>query len=156
MIRPARSTDIAAILGIWNHAIRTSTATFTTDEKSPDDIKHMIASRPVLVVEGSGFASYGPFRSGPGYAGVVEHTVYVEPAHHRRGLGRALLAATEAHAEAAGNRILIGGLCGENTAARALHEALGFEMTAQMPDVGRKFGRTLDLIFMQKNLGSMD
>ena len=156
MIRPAHSTDVAAILGIWNHAIRMTTATFTTVQKTPQDIKDMIDTRPVLVIEGRGFASYGPFRSGPGYDGVAEHSVYVDRALHRRGLGRALLAAIEARARQDGQRVLIGGLCGENTAALGLPQSLGFDITARMPGVGQKFGRTLDLLFVQKNLIATD
>ena len=156
MIRPARSTDVAAILGIWNHAIRTSTATFTTIEKTPDDIKSLIETRAVLMIEGRGFATYGPFRSGPGYAGVVEHSVYVDASERRSGLGRALLEALMAHASGAEARVMVGGVCGENSAAIALHTCLGFDETARMPGIGWKFGRALDLVFLQKNLTQTD
>ena len=153
MIRAAVPGDAGALRTIWNHVIGSSTATFTTVEKTHEDLVTLIAERPVLVCEdGRGFATYGPFRSGPGYAHVAELTILLAPNATRQGLGTALLRALEDHARAQGLRVLVAAICGENTAALALHRKCGFEKTAHMPGVGRKFGRDLDLVLMQKNL----
>lgn len=88
MIRPALAVDAAALCDIWNPAILTSTATFTTLPKTQQDLRDMIVERPCLVAQSAqgvvlGFATYGPFRSGPGYVGVAEHSVYVAPGFPR-------------------------------------------------------------------------
>jgi phosphinothricin acetyltransferase len=160
MIRPAWASDASAIGTIWNHAIRTSTATFTTIEKTEADIQEMITARPVLVLttdEGLiGFATYGTFRSGPGYAHVAEHSVYVTETARRCGHGSALLHALLDVARAKGLRIMVAGISGDNHPAQALHTRLGFEKTGRLPGVGQKFGRALDLVLMQKNLAAPD
>ncbi len=157
MIRPAVPGDAQALRALWNHVIRTSTATFTTVEKTAQDIETLMAERPVLVLEGGrGFATYGPFRSGPGYAGVAELTILLASEATGQGLGTALLGTLVDHGRVRGLRVLVAAICAENTAALALHDKLGFEKTAYMPGLGRKFGRDLDLVLMQKNLGPAD
>jgi phosphinothricin acetyltransferase len=157
MIRAAGPGDAEALRSIWNHVIRTSTATFTTVEKTPEDIGRLLADRPVLVLEGGrGFATYGPFRSGPGYAHVAELTILLAPEATGQGFGAALLGALEEHARGQGLRVLVAAICAENAAALALHRKCGFEKTAYMPGLGRKFGRDLDLVLMQKNLPPAD
>ena len=111
---------------------------------------------PILVAEADGsaigYATYGPFRRGEGYAGTVEHTVYVARQARRRGVARALLEHLVARACAAGVRVMIGGVSGESDASIALHQALGFEEIARLPRIGRKFGRDLDLVLMALRL----
>jgi L-amino acid N-acyltransferase YncA len=97
-IRPAQPADIPALLAIWNHIIRDTAVTFNTVEKTAADLQHMIADKAAtghgfLVAEQqdglAGFASYGQFRAGPGYAHTMEHTIVMEPNAQGLGLGRA-------------------------------------------------------------------
>ena len=152
MIRNATQEDAPWIKGIWNRVIAETTITFTTDLKSVVDIEHLIARQPVFVAPEQGFATYGPFRAGPGYRHVAEHTVYVSPDAQGAGLGRALMQTVEAAAATDGIEILIGGLSGTNTQALEFHQSLGFAKVAQMPGLGRKWGQGLDLVLIQKNL----
>lgn len=158
MIRQARAEDAPAIAAIWNHTIRDTYFTFTTAEKSPETLATLIQERGpgflVAVDKGEvlGFATFGPFRNGPGYAHVAEHTIYLSDRAQGRGLGRALMAAVEQAARAAGKSILVGGLSGDNAGTIAFHAALGYVETGRMPGMGRKFDRALDLVLMQKNL----
>lgn len=156
MIRPATATDAEAIAGIWNAQIATSTATFTTTPKTLPELVASIQAQP-FVVTGSpvrGFASLGQFRGGPGYAATSEHSIYVDPAAQGRGRGHALLAALEDLARAGGIHVMVAGCAADNLAARSLHASHGFEVTAHMPQVGRKFGAWQDLVLMQKILAS--
>lgn len=162
MIRPARPEDIPALLAIWNPIIRETMVTFNNAEKSPADLAAMLAEKaaagqPFLVAEGSGakvlgFATYGAFRAGPGYRFTAEHTIILAPAARGQGLGRALMAALEAEARAAGLHILVAGVSGGNDGAEDFHRAIGFHTIARLPGVGFKFGRFWDLILMQKAL----
>lgn len=155
-IRPASDEDAPAIAAIWNNVIRTTATTFTSIEKSRVDVEEMIATRPVLVaqIDGSviGFASFGPFRAGPGYARVAEHSIYVQSGLQRKGAGLALMDALQARAKKQGLTHLIAGIGGEAEQSIAFHVRLGFEKVAHLPEVGWKFGRTHDLIFMQKRI----
>lgn len=158
MLRPATTSDIPAILAIWNPLIRDTTVTFTTIEKTPDTLSADIAARgPAFVVAETGgglagFASYGTFRGGPGYAHTAEHTVILGPGARGRGIGRALMARLEEIARAQGIHVLIGGVSGANPGAIAFHEAIGFDRVGHLPQVGRKFGKWLDLVLLQKTL----
>ncbi len=99
-----------------------------------------------------GFATYGNFRSGTGYARTVEHTVILADNAKGKGVGRALLAALESHAHTNGIHSMIASVAKENTTAIAFHKAVGFTQVAQIPEAGRKFGRWLDVVFLQKIL----
>lgn len=161
MIRPATPADCAAIAAIWNPVIRDTAITFTTLEKTGAGLAATLAEKaaaglPFLVAaeeEVLGFATYGAFRSGPGYARTMEHTVVLGPAARGRGIGRALMAALEDHARARGVHSLIAGVSAENPAGRAFHAALGYAEIAVLPEVGFKFGRWMDLVLMQKRFG---
>ena len=108
---------------------------------------------PVLVAEAegavAGFATYGPFRAWPAYRYTVEHSVYVAETARRQGIARRLMKALLERARAQDYHVVIGGIVAENTASLALHEGLGFEKVAHFKQVGYKFGRWLDLTFMQ-------
>jgi len=156
MIGAARPADAHQIAEIWNVIIRDSIATFTSAEKTPEDIREAIGRQPFFVTrEGhkvTGFATYFPFRPGPGYARTMEHTIHISQAMRGCGLGRALMAHVEAHASAAGVHSILAGISGENSDAIAFHAALGYVETARLAQVGRKFGRWHDLVLMQKFL----
>ena len=153
MIRPADATDAHWIAAVWNLVITDTLITFTTDLKSEDAIADLIAAQPVLVLpDQAGFATYGPFRSGPGYARTVEHTIHLAPDAQGQGDGRRLMSALMDHARAAGHHVMVAGISGANLGAVRFHARLGFEKVAHMPEVGRKAGQWLDLILMQKRL----
>ncbi len=78
--------------------------------------------------------------------------MYVHPQHQGKGLGRALLAQLINEARHIGKHVMVAGIESQNQASLNLHAALGFVTTAQMPQVGTKFGRWLDLTFMQLQL----
>lgn len=161
MIRPARPGDGAAIAAFWNPVIRDTAATFNPVTKSGPDIDAMIAERQaaghgflvgLVAGEIAGFASYAQFRGGLGYAHTMEHTIILAPSARGHGLGRALMAALEDHARAAGVHSLFAGVSAENSDGRAFHAAIGYTEIAVLPQVGRKFGRWMDLVLMQKIL----
>jgi len=157
-IRLVGAADIAPILEIWNPLIRDTSVTFTSVEKTHDGLADDIAARGTafLVAEEAGalmgFASYGTFRGGPGYVHTAEHTVIVAPAAQGRGAGRALMHALEDQARAAGVHVLVAGVSAENVSAIAFHRAIGFAEAGRLPEVGRKFGRWMDLVFLQKRV----
>ncbi|WP_438670812.1 GNAT family N-acetyltransferase [Pseudogemmobacter sonorensis] len=99
-----------------------------------------------------GFARYGQFRSGQGYARSMEHTIILSPAASGRGIGRRLMAAIEDHARASGIHLMIGAVSGENPDGRAFHEAVGYRLMGTIPAAGFKFGRHLDLWLLGKLL----
>lgn len=161
-VRDARPDDLGRILEITNDAILTGTALWTITPATRGTRAAWIAEReaagfPVLVVErdGSveGFGSYGTFRPHDGYLHTVEHSLYIAPRAQRCGLGQAMLAALVERATAQGRHAMIGGVAAENAASIALHRRLGFTAAGMLPQVGRKFGRWLDLVFMHRLLG---
>lgn len=156
LIRPAARADIPAIAGLWNRIIRETSVTFTTEEKSPEALAEALARHPFLVIEADGaFAGFGcitPFRAGPGYAATDELSIFITNAACGRGLGPALLAALEETARAAGIHVLVAGISAENPGAIRFHARHGYAEVGRMPEVGRKFGRWLDLVLMQKIL----
>jgi phosphinothricin acetyltransferase len=114
---------------------------------------------PILVadVDGEvvGFAAYEHFRGEgkwPGYALTVEHSIHVREAHWGGGIGRALLEGLMQRAREAGLHVMVGAIDGENEASLRFHERLGFVEVARMPQTGRKFGRWLDLVLVQRVL----
>lgn len=161
-IRQATSADVAAIVAIANHYVRETLVTFTTDPRTPDGVAADIVGRApaylVAEVQGkvAGFATYGVFRAGPGYACTREHTILLDPAARGRGLGRALMARLEQVARDAGVHVLVGGVSGANPEGLAFHAAIGFVETGRMPQVGYKAGQWLDLVLMQKILRPSD
>ncbi len=161
IIRPATHADADAICAIWNVYIRDTTVTFTTTEKTSADICAYIDARQsggkaVFVAEDErgveGFAASSEFRSGPGYAQVLENSVMLTAQASAKGTGRALMQAIEKKAKEGGIHALVAGISGDNDAAIAFHAAIGFEEVGRMPEVGTKFGRRLDLVLMQKRL----
>ncbi|AQS86934.1 acetyltransferase [Neoasaia chiangmaiensis NBRC 101099] len=163
-LRDADEKDVPAILEIANDAIRTSDTIWTETLLTFEQRHAWLATRqaagwPVVVAtddEGSvlGFASYGPFRAFEGYALTVEHSVYVAFHARRQGIGGLLLDELLSRAEMAGLHVMIGAITASNVASIALHRRAGFETSSVLPELGRKFGRWLDLVFMYRLLDS--
>ncbi len=161
-IRPATRDDVPGILAILNDAIVNTTASWHHEPRTPEQQRAWFDAKraegwPVLVAAAdgdiAGFATFGQFRPLTGYRFTVEHSVYVAPAHRRRGIARRLLEELIAEARRRGLHVLIGGTAADNDASILLHERLGFERVAHLREVGEKFGRRLDLVFFQLVLG---
>ncbi len=161
MIRPATQADIPALLEIWNPIIRDTAVTFNSVEKTAGDLAQMITEKAAsgygfLVAEQEsvvqGFASYGQFRAGIGYAQTMEHTIILGPGARGKGLGRALMTGIEIHARARGAHSIFAGVSAENPEGRRFHIAMGYTEIATLPAVGHKFGRWMDLHLLQKIL----
>lgn len=155
MIRAAGQADIPAIATLWNRMILDTTATFTTEEKSEHALQQLVADRPdAFWVAGqdrvTGFVTWGPFRAGPGYRHTVEHTII--SAVPLEGTGSALMRHALVTAAGQGHHAMIAAISGENADAQVFHARLGFVAVGHLPQVGRKAGRWLDLILMQKML----
>lgn len=158
-IRDATEADLPRILEITNQAIANTTAVWSVRPATLDARRTWLLDRqshgfPVLVADEDGtvfgFASYGDYRPWDGYLHTVEHSIYVHPTAQGRGLGRALLAALIERAHAQGKHVMVAGIAASNAASIALHRRAGFEVAGQLREVGRKLGRWLDLLFMQR------
>jgi L-amino acid N-acyltransferase YncA len=161
LIRPANESDVPAILVIYNQIVATSTAIYNDQPVTFEDRLSWFRSRmssryPVIVAEVedkiAGFASFGDFRSWPGYRFSVEHTVHIDHAHRGRGIGKQLLLALIPIARQLGKHAMVGAVDAENPISIRLHESLGFERVAHFKQIGYKFDRWLDLIFFEKIL----
>ena len=155
MIRPATPSDAPGIGVIWNAAIRDTTITFNSIEKSDADIVAALSDNPFFVWDKDrimGFATYFPFRAGIGYLHTVEHSILLHPDARGQGVGRSLLTHVSDHARAAGKHSLIAVVSGENSGGLAFHQSMGFIRRATLPEVGFKFDRWLDAVFLQKRL----
>ncbi len=155
IVRKAEPRDAAGIAAVLNPIIRETTISFKPKELSLKDVGDLIAASPgVFVAEDAGtvigYASYGQFRNGLGYARTMEHSINLEPIARGKGVGRALMAAVENHARSGGVGSLWAGISGENPGGVAFHARLGFETVTVLPKVGFKFGRWLDLTLMRK------
>lgn len=162
LIRSANPADVPGILTIYNDVIATSTAVYSevpatlANRRAWHDDRVRVGYPVLVACEAGdilGFSSYGDFRTQPGYRFSVEHSVHVAQGQRGRGLGAALIEALLPLAVAQGKHVMIGGIDAANAASIRLHERLGFERVALMPQVGYKFGRWLDLVFMQRRLG---
>ena len=158
ILRPARPEDATAICAILNPIIRDTLVTFAQESRSAASVAEDIARRaPAYIVAERadrivGFSTYGPFRSGVGYARTCEHTTYLAPDARGQGIGRKLLHHLERVAHAQSVHVLVAAISAANPGAIAFHERLGFAHVGRMPEVGFKQGRWLDLVLMQKGL----
>jgi phosphinothricin acetyltransferase len=161
VIRDATEADLPAILALHNHHIARTTAIWRTVQVDLAERRAWFAERrakgfPVVVAERDdaflGYASYGPFRTGDGYDGTVENSVYVMEEAQGKGVARSLMEALIVHAAADGRHTMMAGIGLPNEASVALHRKLGFHEAALLRGIGRKFGRSLDLMLMQRPL----
>ena len=161
MIDDATRDDLAQILAIYNEVIRNSTAVYSEEEFTPArgeswfdaKISHgfpMIVARDETGI--AGFGTFGEFRAWPCYVHTVEHSVHVRADRRGRGIGRALVVELLARAAAMGKHVMIAGIDADNAVSIGLHHSLGFARVGHFHEVGFKFGRWLDLVFMECSL----
>ena len=164
MIRALTAADAPVAATIYNHYVPTTTATFQTEPVTPDEwLAEANAGEPgrhgawAVAPDGAGLAGYlivAPFKSRCAYRDTAEVTVYLDPDATGRGLGREAVAFAEEHARAAGLHALLAVVCAENDASLRLFERAGYERVALLREVGSKFGRLLDVVYLEKVVGS--
>jgi phosphinothricin acetyltransferase len=161
-LRLARLDDAEAIRDIYNVEVTTSTVTFDIVPRTLAEQRRYLSDRSgahaVIVAEDAGevvgYGALSPWRSKPAYATSVEDSIYVHPAHQGRGIGRALLAELTRVATVHGFHAVFARVVGGHEASISVHLALGFEIVGTEREVGRKFGRWLDVVVMERLLGT--
>jgi phosphinothricin acetyltransferase len=158
-IRDAGESDLPGLLAIYNDVIATSTAIYadlpvTLENRTEWWRARVALGYPVLVAVDDtgvlGFSTFGDFRTWPGYRFTVEHSVHVRSDCRGQGVGRHLVKALFPLAAALGKHVMIAGIDAANDASIRFHERLGFEKTGHLREVGHKFDRWLDLVFLQR------
>ena len=157
-VRHATLDDAPDLLEIYNDAILHTTAVYTYDPVTVENRIEWLEGKardgwPVFVAEDAGkvigFSSYGPFRAWPAYLYTIENSVYVHPAHRGQGIGKLLIPPLLEAARNQNMHAIIAGIDATNVASQRLHAHFGFEQVAHFREVGFKFGRWLDLTFME-------
>jgi L-amino acid N-acyltransferase len=160
----ATEADLEAIVAIYNDVVATSTAIFshlpvTLTERHGWWQARIAQGYPVLIARDAqgvaGFATFADFRAWPGYRFTVEHTVHVRSDGRGGGIGTQLVRALLPRAAALGKHVMIAGVDAGNAAAIRFHERLGFTRAGQLREVGYKFDRWLDLLFMQRRIDDL-
>ncbi|PHR57220.1 MAG: GNAT family N-acetyltransferase [Robiginitomaculum sp.] len=160
-IRPFSPEDITTLLVIYNDVIATSTAIYLDEPISQIELQDWVDTRlsknyPVLVAILNntvvGFSSFGDWRAKPGYRFTVEHTVHIAREKRGHGIGGALLEALFPFARTLNKHVMLGVVDADNIGSLRFHERYGFTEVARFPQVGFKFNRWLDAVFMQKFL----
>jgi arsenate reductase len=159
-VRLATPADAAAIAAIYNEGIADRIATFETEPRTPEQLRAQLAEKgdrfPTVVVQRDGqivaWASAGPYRSRPAYAGVAEHSVYVARAARGSGAGRAALEAfCQAYAQR-GFWKIVSRIFPENVASLALHERCGFRVVGVYRRHGKLEGQWRDCVIVERLL----
>jgi L-amino acid N-acyltransferase YncA len=154
VVRAMRPSDWPAVRAIYAAGIATENATFETEAPGWEawDEGHLAGLRLVAVVDAKviGWAAVSPVSERCCYSGVVENSVYVDPDHGGRGVGRRLLEALIVASEAAGNWTIQTGIFPENTASLALHEACGFRIVGRRERLGQLAGEWRDVILLER------
>ena len=166
LIRDSREEDIATVHEIYGYYVRHGTASFEEEPPSGDELARRRSSvldngLPYLVAEIDdevvGYSYVSPYRTRSAYRFSIENSVYVDHRRHRGGIGRTLLAALIARCEHGPWRQMVA-VIGDsaNVSSIVLHERLGFRMVGTLRSVGFKFGRWVDTVLMQRELGAGD
>jgi len=158
-IRPAVAGDAEAVARLYNHFVATCTATWQTEPDSADRRRMWLTGRkpqhPVFAAEDAdgvlvAFAALSPYSERGAFAGTAEVTLYIADAAQGRGLGGELMRLLIAKAEEAGLHLLVSRISGDRVASIGLHRKYGFIESGRIPEMGRKFGRRLDLVYMHR------
>lgn len=158
IIRPAEMQDVPGILDIVNHEIQYSTVLYeyeprTIEQQNAWYLEKQAGGWPVILAELNGeiagFATYGPFRTRPAYQKSIEHSVYVHHSQRGKAIGNALLVELIRLAKENGFHTMIAGIDSSNRGSVEFHRKFGFEVVGTFKEVGFKFNKWLDVIFMQ-------
>lgn len=164
-VRSARAPDAEAIARIYAHYVHHGTASFDTEPRTGAQTEQKIRDIlskgwPFIVAERAetimGYAYVTAFRDRPAYGYTCEDSIYVDPAFVGQGVGVQLMRDLMERASDCGFRQMIAVIGGGEPASVALHRKLGFMHAGHMRNVGRKFGRWLDTVYMQAELGAGD
>jgi phosphinothricin acetyltransferase len=156
--RPASVEDLKAIMDIYNEAVLTTDATFDLEPKTEEEQGVWLTSHdrmhPVLVTELEGvvigWASLSEWSSRCAYAGTAEISLYIKEEFRGKGAGRRLLEDILQAGEKAGLHTVLARITTANAVSIHLHKSVGFEQVGIMREVGKKFGRMLDVLLMQR------
>jgi len=160
-VREAIGADLESMLEIYNDAVINTTAVYDYTARTPEAQEAWYESKraqnfPVLVATETGavvgFASYGAFRPWPAYLHTVENSIYVAPGQRARGIGTQLLGPLVETARGHGFHVMVAGIDATNDASLRLHRKFGFEQVGHFRQVGWKFDRWLDLVFLERLL----
>ena len=157
LLRPATPADAAPTAAIYNREVATSTVTFDLVPRTLEEQAAWLDARSgalevvIAEIDGqvAGFAGLSPYRDRPAYRTTVEDSIYVHEDFRGAGVGRALLEEVVRVAGERGFHSVIGRIVGGHTASISLHASVGFEHVGVEREVGRKFGRWLDVVVMQ-------
>ncbi|MBV9043129.1 MAG: N-acetyltransferase [Acidimicrobiia bacterium] len=160
LVRLAQAADVEAIRAIYNLEVLESTVTFDLVPRSHDDQREWLAAHSgahpaVVAVDGedvAGFGSLSPYKDRPAYSTTVEDSVYVHRGRRGQGVGKAILGELLRLATTHGFHAVIARIVGDHEASLALHRGCGFELVGTEKEVGRKFGRWLDVVELQRLL----
>jgi L-amino acid N-acyltransferase len=159
-VRVATLDDAEAIRSIYNVEVTQSTVTFDLEPRSLTAQREWLAARSgahsALDAEHGGavvgFGSLSPWKDRPAYRTSVEDSVYVHREHQGSGVGKLLLGRLLEVATASGFHAVFGRIVGGHAASIGLHQSLGFEIIGVEKEVGRKFGKWLDVVVVEKLL----
>jgi L-amino acid N-acyltransferase len=156
-IRPATEADLVAINEIYNHYVLHSTCTYQEEPETIESrrqwFNHHGEEHPIIVTVADGrvigWGSLSAYHARSAYRRTVENSVYVHHQHHRKGIGSLLLEELINRARTLGHRAIIAGIDADQAASVALHAKFQFENVGHLKQVGFKFGRWLDVIYME-------
>ena len=150
--------DVHGILDIVNHEILHSTVLYeyeprTIDQQNAWFLEKQLGGWPVIVAELdgeiAGFGTYGSFRARPAYSNTIEHSVYVHKDYRGKAIGNALMVELIRLAKKNGFHTMIAGIDSSNKGSMEFHRKFGFETVGTFKEVGFKFDKWLDVVFMQ-------
>jgi len=156
-VRPAVESDLTAINDIYNYYVLHSTCTYQ-EQLEPLHERHQWfhdhdSRHPIIIAEHEndivGWGSLSPYHHRSAYRNTVENSVYVHPEWHQRGIGSVLLEDLIMHAQALGHHAIIAAIDADQTNSVRLHAKFNFEEVGHLRHVGLKFGRWLDVIYME-------
>jgi phosphinothricin acetyltransferase len=156
-VRDVLPADLSAINDIYNHFVQHSTCTYQEEPESMEGrrrwFRHHGERHPVIVAEVDGqvigWGSLSAYHARSAYRFTVENSVYIHHKHHRRGIGSLLLQDLISRARSLGHRAIIAGIDADQPASIALHGKFGFVEVGHLKQVGFKFGRWLDVIYLE-------